>query len=272
MATLTAKTVRLACNQASADSSLDILTGKRPIFWRGAAAAVQCALFNGTPGVGTFITDTSNIGSVELLIRKHNPVGDVLVDIFLLTADITDSSYAEWVAGTGQQFTFNLAEAYTSFPVLASGSLPIFYGISVITSLASYIAAQGYGQIVDVGIVDIAAPALPTGFFDLRPAADGHADITMFRGNAVVRCVAQVAAPAYIYAIVLPPAHVFTGSLVDVYIEIPATANVTIEVRDTFVSGPLLHTITGDTDNITYQRVLFRYDGNVWIKFGPEVT
>lgn len=266
------KTIRLACNLASNLNIKDAISGENPIFWRGAQALLQGALFSGTPGAGTFVANVSDIISLELLVRKHNARGPVLIDAVLLAADLANSSYAAWAAGTGQQFTFSLQESYTSQDVLPSGSLPIFFVITAITATTNYVVAQGYGQIVDVGIADVVAPFLPSIFVTLAPAAAGSTLLSLFRGGVTVTVNAVAGVAPYVYVINLPTIDVIPGAFADVSLSLPAAVGRTIKIRDTLPASNLLHTVISDSSNTIAERVLLRFDGQNWVKFGPATT
>lgn len=268
-----AKIARLACDRDANTDAGDFDTTLPLLFWRGGAAEVRCALFDGPPGPTTIITDFTGVVGIELIVRKHNALGTVLLDIILPNSLLNRTlTWVQWLQGTASGFVFSLPEQYTSVDVLPSGSLPIYFVVNVITTTSSYLGSQGYGRIVDVGLIDVQAPAFPTGFYDLEPAAAGSTTISLFRGGASVQLIPIAGPTAFSYTLILPTLGAMPGSMVDAYIEIPATANISVYVRNNTINGTIIHSVTGDTDNVKDQRVLFRYDGTAWIKFGPEVS
>lgn len=165
MPTLSGKLIRLACNQSSASPTLDALTGLAPVIWQGAQANLQCALFTDDPASTTYVTDVSNIVSVNLLVRAVNERGTLLLTKTIVAgADIVASSYAAWIALTGQQFTFALSSVDTNQTVKSDGTLRLYFSISVTTASTTFVVGQGTAEIVDVGIVDVTDPVAPTFF------------------------------------------------------------------------------------------------------------
>lgn len=267
---LTAKNVRLECDSTSDVPMLDKLTGKRPILWRGGVAMVAGCIFNGTPGSGT-LADISNVQTIELIVRKHNASGAVLLDILLPASELNpDCLYADWLAGTDQQFLFTITEQYTSWDVWDSGSLPIYLVVNVITDTTDYIAGVAYGQITETGIVDVVAADLPSSLLSLAPNAAGNTVVTPVRGSKNVNVVAQDTGTTYTYIVVLSH-DAPTNSKINVALEIPATSNITIEVRDGSTTGTLLQSVTGDSNNQTNVQMSFIFDGNNWFQFGPAI-
>lgn len=173
MPTLSGKLIRLACNQSSASPTLDVLTALAPVIWQGAQANLQCALFTDDPASTTYVTDVSNIVSVNLLVRAVNERGTLLLTKTIPSgAGIVASSYAAWIALTGQQFTFALSSVDTNQTVKSDGTLRLYFSISVTTASTTFVVGQGTAEIVDVGIVDVADPVAPT-FFPVVVDGDG---------------------------------------------------------------------------------------------------
>lgn len=272
MSTLSAKTIRIACNQSSDAFATDALTGAEPILFRGAAAKIQCALFSDDPSATTYITDVSNITSVELLIRVVNSSGTLLVDKVVLQAAIAPSTYAAWAAGTGQQFEFSLSDSDTSWDVKSDGQLHLYFSITVMTAANIFTVARGDMVLQDVGIVDVVAPEPPSGFISLTPAATASTNIAVVRGQVVVQVIAAAGLISYTYKLALLITDVIPGSLVDMSIEVAASDNPVIEVHNGTSLGTLLHAVSGDPDNIIYQHIVFRFNGTAWVKFGPEIS
>jgi hypothetical protein len=171
MATLEGLYQRLACNQASREPTLEVLSGEKFLLWQAADAHIACGLFRDEPSADTIVTDVSNITSARIIIRKNNVRGDVLVDK-TITSGFTNCTWDQWNVGAGQHFTFDLTEVQTNWPVLASGILPIHFTIVVQTGTSTYIPAHGYGQIVDVGLVNNVEP-IPPNYLAVYVDGDG---------------------------------------------------------------------------------------------------
>jgi hypothetical protein len=273
MSTLAGKLIRLACNEESSSDTLDPDTGLAPTLWRGCGAKIQCALFVGEPSSTTFITDTSNITSVELLVRLNDSGGTLLLDKVVLDAAITNSTYAIWTAGTGQQFEFALTADDTSWETLSDGLLHLYFSIVANTASGPFVVAKGEMLLQDTGIVGITAPEVPSGYFEVVPAATGSINIQSMLGQAVVHVRPQAALTPYTYIIVLLTTNVLPSALTDMYIEMDLTnVLITIQVRNDSSSGGVIHTAFSDSSNDVDQHVQFRFNGTSWIKFGKEIA
>lgn len=162
--TVEGKTIRLACNQSSNDGVIDKWSGKSLMIWQGATAQLRCTLFDREPASDSLVTDFTNVVSATLYVRKFNARGTVLLAKTILVAAMdTDVTWNDYVTDADQHFTFNLSGSDTNQIVNDAGVLPIYFSIKVVTTTSSYIAAFGYGKVIDVGIVDVAPPT-PTGF------------------------------------------------------------------------------------------------------------
>lgn len=73
-------------------------------------------------------------------------------------------------------------------------------------------------------------------------------------------------AGAYTRILTLNPGHASEGSFFHVELDIAASANPTIEIRNETAGGALLQTITGSADAAGYFVFVARFDGNAWQK------
>lgn len=87
--------------------------------------------------------------------------------------------------------------------------------------------------------------------------------------GGAVSIIAEIGTGAYTYKLVLLATNSEPGDEADIYIELPQSANPTVEVRNGTTSGTLLHSVSGDSSNPTYQNVRFRFNGTAWRKFTP---
>jgi hypothetical protein len=153
---LEATTRRLELNQSSRVGTKELLSGEKLTLWQGLAARLECALFNDTPEASSFISDLTNIESVNFIARKIGPNGVILFTKELLPDDINPFlTYAQWVANTSSHFVFELTEVDTTQIVSDSGRLPIYFVVTVTTDSAeSYVAGFGSGEILNVGYIE----------------------------------------------------------------------------------------------------------------------
>lgn len=161
MPTLEGTTRRLALNQSSRAPLLEDLSGEKLTLFQGLAARIECALFDDTPSSDNFVTTLSNVDKVHLVVRKNSANGGIL---FSRTVDAAEfepgTTYAAWIAKTGQQFTFELSNADTTQIVPGSGRLPIYWVVTVeLTDGTNYVGGFGFGEIQDVGFVENPLPA-----------------------------------------------------------------------------------------------------------------
>jgi hypothetical protein len=113
-------------------------------------------------------------------------------------------------------------------------------------------------------------PTTPSSYSAVTPSATGSVSISAAGlTQATVSVISSAGSGTYTYKVVLLTTGVTAGALADVYIQVPASANPTIEVRNATTAGTTLHSVTGDSSNITYQRIGFRFNGTAWVKFGP---
>lgn len=188
----------------------------------------------------------------------------------------TDAGYiiapVAWVktgTGTATKYTFT----------------PTFLATALDTALGSLNSVAVYGEIkwvdgsntgeagfgariyANVNRGGETVPTAPSAFLSVAPAAAGNTDVSAAGGIAPVSVIATAGVGIYTYTLTLLTTGVPTGALVDMYIQIPASANPTIEVHNATSGGTLIHTVSGDTDNPTYQNVRFRFNGTAWVKF-----
>lgn len=149
----------IECNPSSHEATLEKVSGKPLQFYRNFAAQIRGALFTGIPSEATFVTDTSNISSIVIYGHDGDAMGSF---IFSHDVNFANTTYAAWVAGTGQHFTASITANDTAVTVPSDGTYPFFFVVRVITTDAiSYMAAFGYGEIVEVGIPAVSPTVLP---------------------------------------------------------------------------------------------------------------
>ena len=267
---LTAKYLRFACDQTSILPVLDDLTGLRPTFYRGAQAQVQGALFNGPPSAGSFAAVTG-IQHVELICRKYNLTGNVLFDIVQPVLNAV-ATFATWDNGTAQQFVFDIPANVLSYKGLDSGRLPLYFIVQGATTSTNFIACQGFGEIVDVGLANVSAPVPPGAFQSFIPSSGGSDSIIVVGGGTSVLITPAVGAGPYVRNYLLLVANQLPGAEIDMVINFPASSNPTIKVYNDTALGTLLATVVGYSDFTSSRHMFFRFDGTKWILFGPDVT
>lgn len=171
--TIDATTNRLPCNASSRIGVLDDLSGEQVQIFKGVLCELKCALFNGPPSSITYVSDTSNITSVDLYVRSGGPNGTILIHKTLANADVVDSTYSAWANGTSQQFTFVLSDVDTNQTLPSDGTLQIYFNIIVtVNTIVEYVGAFGYGQIVDAGLTNL-GPPVSTPFIGVYTDANG---------------------------------------------------------------------------------------------------
>lgn len=273
---LTGKYVRLQLDQSDSEAVLDVLSGKPPELWRGGVAKVQCAMFTGEPSSSTFQTDISGILSVELVVRKVSPTGEVVWDkVVPAGAGLVASTWAAWSGGHGQgtgwQFQFVISDLETGLPVPDGGSLPLFFAVSAATAAGDFVLGQGYAELTDVGILGVIAPPALSSFYPLSPSAAGSFIATTLRGQADV-VVAPVAG-SYVYTIVLPiTPDLLPGATTEVEFNMPQGIGPTVNVRNATAAGTLLYFASANLDFANNVRATFKFDGTVWFLFGPGMS
>lgn len=167
-----ATTNRLPCNASSRVGVLDMISGEQVQIFKGVPAWFQCALFNGVPSAATYVTDITNINKIDFYVRAGGPNGTILVHEEIDDSDVAVSLYTSWANGSSQQFTFELSETDTNQTLPSDGTLQIYFNVIVTTDDAEYVAAFGYGQLVDAGLTNL-GPPVSTPFIGVYTDANG---------------------------------------------------------------------------------------------------
>jgi hypothetical protein len=274
VATLKSKVLRIACDISSDEPTLDSVVAGKVVFWRGAEARVQCAMFKGTPSLANFITDITDILSIDLVVRKHSQKGAVIISKTLLKGtDIVASTFAAWQDGSGQQFTFVVTDSDTSAEVPSSGVLPLHWTLVGTTASTSFIIARGFGFLNDIGLVDLVPPTLPGGYVELTVTAAGVYNVVPVRSQMVLKITAEDGVVPYTFTIVLTTANLLPGALVDLLVVMKAGTTQQILVRNATSLGGTLYIANQDSDNDHTEHVIFRLSNALaWEKYGGEIT
>jgi hypothetical protein len=128
---------------------------------RALTAKIDCALFLGPAAKSSsFVTDTANIVSARLTIRRNNATGAPLID--KAATGFTNITYSQWLANTARQFEFDLSAVDTNQALPASVPLPIYFAVTITTAARTFIAGSGFGEIVESGVVGVTTPLPPT--------------------------------------------------------------------------------------------------------------
>jgi hypothetical protein len=97
----------------------------------------------------------------------------------------------------------------------------------------------------------------------ITPSGFGNSEVWVVnRLNVLVR-PDQGTAP-FTHTISLITKEAVTGAVIDVRVEIPQSANPTIEIRNGDHSGPLLNAVSGNADSATRRNFSYRFDGAIW--------
>lgn len=153
-------TRRIELNQSSLTGAKELLSGGNLVLWQGLPARIDCALFVDTPSEDS-LAALPTIASATITVRKNGPNGGILFveiidDLLEFNGGLT---YAQWLAGTNQHFTFEITDADTTQAVWESGRLPIYYTVTITKNDdTDYIAGFGSGEIQNVGYIENPIP------------------------------------------------------------------------------------------------------------------
>lgn len=80
------------------------------------------------------------------------------------------------------------------------------------------------------------------------------------------KVVAQAGAGAYNRKLTLDTSKAMDGAMFFVYVELAASANLTVEIRNESAAGTLLQTLSGDADSAGYFLFVAEFNGAAWQK------
>lgn len=159
MSVLTGTTQRLAFDLTRRDPVVDASTGEEIRLWQAGRTLFQCGLFKDEPGEDSIVDDISDLVSATLIVRRTNAQGTALINKTITSFSLP--TFEEWDEEDGQHFTIPLTETETNQVLPQNGTLKVYYVVQVTTTSGSYVAGQGYGEIVNVGL-SAGLPSVPT--------------------------------------------------------------------------------------------------------------
>lgn len=163
MSALSGTVQRLALDLASQEDQVSSITGKPVKIWQAGETLFQCGLFDGGVDAAGIVTTVGNLVTANLIIRRRNAHGPVLLSKTISSFQVP--TWTQWENEDLEHFVFDLSATDTNQIVPTNGVLSIYYVIKVNTTTGSYVAGQGYGEIVNVGLSAGLPTAPPTGPF-----------------------------------------------------------------------------------------------------------
>lgn len=158
MSALTGTTQRLAFDLTRRDDVVDSSTGEEIRLWQAGRTLFQCGLFRDDPSEESIVDDMSDFVSATLIVRRKDANGTALINKTVTSFAVP--TFEEWDEESGQHFTIPLTETETNQTLPHNGTLRVYYIVQVTTTSGSYVAGQGYGEIVNVGL-SAGAPTPP---------------------------------------------------------------------------------------------------------------
>lgn len=170
---LAGTTIRVACNQASRTDFVNALGSQAPLIPRAGSVRMPCAVFADDPSkAANLVTDLGNIVTANLVIRRTNAAGAVLIEKVVPAADFTPGlTFDQWQARTAAHFTFDLSPTDTN---LSDGQLWIAIGVSTTNAGDISLVFCANAQLKDYGIFNAAQPTSPDYTSWSKAEADGR--------------------------------------------------------------------------------------------------
>ncbi len=241
---------------------VDRNTGAAPRAWVGNTVAVDVGVFDAN-SVGV---DLTNLAYLQVIVQEDEesdaPVAVVQIDAAQIVKTIT---IADWIAGTAQNARALFDAAATGvamqgrpsrdFWIIVAGFLgsgaPIIYGAGTFT----FFEPGGSLPKVTPTLTSRHEQATVAGDFTVAPTSQIHVEVVDVSG--VARTVNGLLAINGIQ----------DGARLDLVFNLPATANIIINIKNVINTNPTIWTVgTGD---VLKTRVQLYYDANAaaWVPF-----
>ncbi len=253
--------IRLQASLVSAPpvAPIDINTGVAPRFWRAQGISVAFAVFDAF-GVAV---NLSNIASLTMRLQEYQnsltPVFEEIIDAADIIPTITR---AGWQNGLQQQATFLLTAAETDVSLAGGNEKPYWLSIIGLTEDAELIVyAAGYVAFFNPGQTFARAPfgfisrgerTNSAGNTTITPTSFNHTEFITVNGGTRTSQV------------ILSIAGMEDGALLRLYFELPATADIILNVVNAALNGDQLSTVT--TGSVLNGLFTYCYDadGQTW--------
>lgn len=105
----------------------------------------------------------------------------------------------------------------------------------------------------------------------ITPSSFGNTEIWVVKKLTVFVRPDAGTAP-YTHTVSLITKDALAGAMIDIVIEMPQSANPTIEIRNEVYSGTLLDTISGSSNSKIRQNSSYRFNGRAWSRSSPAVA
>jgi hypothetical protein len=117
-------------------------------------------------------------------------------------------------------------------------------------------------------------PVSPAAYTDIGTVTNSttptFTNISAAGNVAIIKITAGAGSGSYTYKIVLITTGVQAGAMAEVEVNLAASANPTVEIRNATTSGTTVDTVTGDSSNATTYHFEGRFNGTAWEKWEGE--
>jgi len=286
MSTFNTQVIRLAPDTTSKNNVLDLNTSAEPEAWWARNLTIQVGVFSGFT-----LLDVSDLQSVTVTLKDPaNLDGAPLVTKTITTFDNT-TTLSTWQAGAQQHFVVAFSADDLSFPLAnaAGGStaqrLVHLAMVAITTAAQTGTIGVGTINIIDDGgnspssnpvnaitvaqaQVMLAALSFTNAALTLNTA--GTTAIANTQSWFLGRQPYSLAAGSgpYTANLALSDTNALPGAFLRIPIDFPASANPTLNIYDTTLSGALLQGPLGNPNPATTASFLFTagFDGTNWHK------
>lgn len=249
---------------------IDINTNQPPKFWRAAGAAVSIGIFDayGTP------VNLSNLGPNGQLLLSLFTAPGAIQPVFvksILGSDLYPLITVQgWQNGTQQNCTFIIDPADIDVSLDALPSLNYWLQLSGIT-------ATGNPIIYAAGIVKVYLPGLylplpPYGYVSRNDQENDSGNTSFAMTSMDQTSILNVGGTARTSDVLLPIVGLTDGALQRLVLNLPTTLGITLQIKNNFVGGQILQTIT--TGGQTYIVLYFFFDADLqtWVLYDSTLN
>lgn len=263
MAVLQQTPIRLQVSTASAPAvaPIDYNTGLPPAAWRASTLAIGLGVFDAA-GDPVAMTD---VDYLQLSVLEAADSDRALFTIQVDAADIDEVTIGAWRAGTGQNALFEVTAAQMDLSLLALNSRAVWVRVVAVIDGAPVVLGAGAFTVFNPGL---ALPAVTTAYTSLNEQTTDSGDLTVTPSTQIHTEVITVEGAARTSSVILGINGVQDGAKLFVTVNLPDTADITLNFRNVLVSNPVISTITTGSVLKAYFQYYFKADDSAWV---PEL-
>jgi hypothetical protein len=239
---------------------VDRNTGTTPRVWRRQTAALQIGIFDAL----NVSVDLTNLAYLRVIMQASQ---DALTPIWVKqvnAADITKTiPIGDWIAGTAQQASVVLTSSDTDQGLGGNNSADFWIIVEgYTTNGAPLIYGAGVLTIFDPGT---SFPAIAPKYVARHRQAAAVDDVTVLPEAQVHTEIIDVGGAARTFNVILDVNGIIDGQLLALVVNLPATANIILNVKSGVVTNPVISTI--ETGSVLQALLEYYFDADAvaWV-------